>query len=132
MIVVHRAVEWQDTDAAGHYHHATVIRWVEAAEAELYARLGLDLMGIVPRVRYEVDYTDRLFYGEAVSVALWVESLGETSVTFAFEVRGPRGIAARGRMVVVYVSRADGRPTPWPPNHRSALVSADRGKLSSP
>ena len=106
MIVVHRAVEWQDTDAAGHYHHATVIRWVEAAEAELYARLGLDLMGIVPRVRYEVDYTDRLFYGEAVSVALWVESLGETSVTFAFEVRGPRGIAARGRMVVVYVSRA--------------------------
>jgi len=34
-VVVDRRVEWQDTDAAGHYHHSTVIRWVEAAEAVL-------------------------------------------------------------------------------------------------
>ncbi len=82
--VLARTVEWQDTDAAGHYHHATVIRWVEAAEAALYAKLGLELMGIVPRVRYEVDYTDRLFYGEAVTVAIWVESVGGTSVRLPF------------------------------------------------
>ena len=31
-IRVERTVEWPDTDAAGHYHHSSVIRWVEAAE----------------------------------------------------------------------------------------------------
>lgn len=61
-IVVRREVEWRDTDAAGHYHHSAVIHWVEAAEAALQQRLGLgELYGTVPRVRYEVDYLDRLW-----------------------------------------------------------------------
>ena len=34
-VLVQRRVEWPDTDAAGHYHHSTVVRWVEAAEAVL-------------------------------------------------------------------------------------------------
>jgi len=114
-VTIGRTVEWQDTDAAGHYHHSAVIRWVEAAETALHERLGLaQLMGIVPRVRYEVDYRDRLYYREPVSISLRVADVGRTSLTYRFEVAGPRGPAATGRMVVVHVDRDTGAPTPWP------------------
>lgn len=114
-LTISRTVEWQDTDAAGHYHHSTVIRWVEAAETALHERLGLhELMGKVPRVRYEVDYLDRLYYGESVSISLTVTEVGRTSLTYAFDVTGPRGVAARGRMVVVHVHRETGAAQPWP------------------
>jgi len=37
-VVVHRRVEWHDTDAAGHHHHGAVLRWVESAETVLLER----------------------------------------------------------------------------------------------
>lgn len=114
-VAISRTVDWQDTDAAGHYHHSTVIRWVEAAETALYEEVGLGhLMGKVPRVHYEVDYLDRLYYGEPVSIGLAVAEVGRTSLTYSFEVTGPRGDAARGRMVVVHVHPETGAPQPWP------------------
>lgn len=125
-----RSVEWSDTDAAGHYHHSAVIRWVEAAEEVLHTRLGLpQLFGVVPRVRYEVDYLDRLWFREQVVTALWVESVGRTSVAYAFEVTGPRGPAARGRMVCVNIGSRSGEvapdaespAVPWPDEVRHRL-----------
>lgn len=101
-VSVARVVDWGDTDAAGHYHHSSVIRWVEAAESELHVQLGLpELFGAVPRVRYEVDYLDRLWFREEVRTQLWIESVGKSSLVYGFEVVGPRGPAARGRMVCV-------------------------------
>lgn len=128
-----RVVDWCDTDAAGHYHHSSVIRWVEAAESELHLTLGLPgLFDTVPRVRYEVDYLDRLWFREEAVTTLWVEQVGISSLSYAFEVVGPRGPAARGRVVCVNVAeRASsagpdeaGEPppaTPWPAQVRAAL-----------
>jgi len=127
---VTRVVDWCDTDAAGHYHHSSVIRWAEAAEADLHVRLGLPhLVGVVPRVRYEVDYLDRLWFRDEVVTSLWVEAIGRTSLTYAFEVVGPRGPAARGRMVCVNVGVRSGAgegapPEPWPDDVRQALQPA--------
>jgi acyl-CoA thioesterase FadM len=102
-----------------------VIRWIEAAESALYAKLGVDeLMGRVPRVRYEVDYVDRLFYNEEVAVSLTVATVGGTSASFTFEVRGPRGVAARGRMVIVHIDQARGKAVRWPAEARAALAGA--------
>ncbi|MEY4959739.1 MAG: hypothetical protein RL271_1113, partial [Actinomycetota bacterium] len=36
-----RFLEWDETDAAGHHHYASVFRWVEELEAKLYRDLGL-------------------------------------------------------------------------------------------
>lgn len=130
---VTRTVDWIDTDAAGHYHHAAVIRWVEAAESALHEDLGLlDLFGTAPRVRYEVDYLDRLWFREQVDTTLWVEKVGTTSLTYAFEVVGPRGPASRGRMVCVNVGPtgvpgSSGAAGPWPAEVRERLeADADR------
>ncbi len=131
---VTRVVDWCDTDAAGHYHHSAVIRWVEAAENELHTALGLpELYGAVPRVRYEVDYLDRLWFRDEVVTSLWVEKVGTSSLVYAFEVEGPRGPAARGRMVCVNVGSRSGQEpgeggpppaTPWPDRVRELLAGA--------
>ncbi|MFE4635801.1 acyl-CoA thioesterase [Streptomyces sp. NPDC056773] len=136
-VVVERRVEWTDTDAAGHYHHSTVIRWVEAAEAVLLRRLGLShLFGSTPRVHFEADYRARLWFGEAVRTELRVTKVGASSLHYAFTVHGepgpggaggPEGTpAATGRMVIAHsAARATGT-TPWPDEVREVLTKAGR------
>jgi len=122
-VTIERTVEWPDTDAAGHYHHSAVIRWVEAAEAALHERLGLpELFGTVPRVHYEVDYLERLWFRDRVSVTLEVAEVGRTSIRYAFRVDRDGQPAARGEMVCV---RADAEgPVAWDGDVRRALTGA--------
>ncbi|MCX4524239.1 MULTISPECIES: thioesterase family protein [unclassified Streptomyces] len=125
-VVVERRVEWPDTDAAGHYHHSTVVRWVEAAEAVLLRRLGLShLFGSTPRVHFEADYRARLWFGEAVRTELRVTKVGASSLHYAFTVLGEEGgQAATGRMVIAHsAARATGS-TPWPADVREVLTKA--------
>ena len=112
-VLVQRRVEWPDTDAAGHYHHSTVVRWVEAAEAVLYERLGLlELFGRIPRVHYEVEYGARLWFGDLVEMAIGVAELGRTSINYDFEVRRGEIVAAVGTMVAVSSDPSDGVDRP--------------------
>jgi acyl-CoA thioester hydrolase len=129
-------VEWIDTDAAGIHHHTTVVRFVEAAEAALVRRYGLEGYFLVaPRVRWEVDHTGPLRFEQPVSTELTVTRVGTSSMTFAFEVWGeahegrPRARAAHGSYVTVHIDGghdADGtgraRSTPWPAAWRAALA----------
>ncbi|MBT2447678.1 AMP-binding protein [Streptomyces sp. ISL-43] len=127
-VVVERRVEWTDTDAAGHYHHSTVVRWVEAAEAVLLRRLGLShLFGSTPRVHFEADYRARLWFGEAVRTELRITKVGTSSLHYAFTVHGEEGAeAATGRMVIAHsAARATGT-TPWPDEVREVLTKAGR------
>lgn len=124
-VLVQRRVEWPDTDAAGHYHHSTVVRWVEAAEAVLYERLGLsELFGRIPRVRYEVEYAARLWFGDIVDIVLGVAELGRTSITYAFEVRLDDQVVAAGRMVAVSSDPANGGTEPWTDQVRKAFTTS--------
>ncbi|MFI6447200.1 acyl-CoA thioesterase [Kitasatospora sp. NPDC050543] len=124
-VVVERRVEWSDTDAAGHYHFSSVLRWAEAAEAVLLRRLGLDgLFGSIPRVHFEADYLERLWFGDAVHVELRVDRVGTSSLHYAFEVRGPGGPAATGRMSVVHSAATARGVSPWPPQVRQVLCEA--------
>lgn len=120
---IQRLVEWMDTDAAGHYHHSSVIRWAEAAEAELLRELGLpDLVPLLPRVRYEVDYLDRLYFRDTVLVDLWVDQVGTSSLRYGFELtREGHGPAARGAMTCVQADPETGGSAPWPPEVAQVL-----------
>ncbi|WSP95404.1 acyl-CoA thioesterase [Streptomyces sp. NBC_01233] len=125
-VVVERRVEWTDTDAAGHYHHSTVVRWVEAAEAVLLHRLGLShLFGSTPRVHFEADYRARLWFGDAVRTELQVTKVGSASLHYAFTVRGEQGVeAATGRMVIAHSASHATGSTPWPADVRERLGTA--------
>lgn len=125
---VHRCrVEWVDTDASGIYHNTAVARYVEAAEAVLMRRVGLDFSPSAPRVRYEVEFLAPLRYGDEVVSTVRVSRVGRTSMRFDFDVRGADGrVAARGGYVVVHVDGYAGGATPWPADWRAALGTADR------
>ncbi|MGA5821676.1 acyl-CoA thioesterase [Kitasatospora sp. NPDC094028] len=124
-IAIERRVEWSDTDAAGHYHFSAVQRWAEAAEAALLRRLGLaDLFGRIPRVHFEADYRERLWFGDVVRTNLRVVRVGGSSLHYAFTVHGPNGPAAEGRMAVVHAAPHAKGAEPWPEPVRRALTGA--------
>ncbi|MGY2700536.1 acyl-CoA thioesterase [Nocardioides sp. HB32] len=124
-ITLRTRVEWIDTDAAGIYHNSSVLRFVEAAEAELMRELGIEgYFPVAPRVRLEVDFEAPLFFGQEVTVDLVVDRVGSSSLTFRFEVWGeqhlgaPRSRAAAGSYVTVHVEgdhSTGTRSVPWPP-----------------
>lgn len=122
-------IEWADTDAGGHHHNSVIFRLVEAAEAELVRQLGLNgYFPAVPRVRHEADFRAPLWFGQEVTTRLWVEKVGTSSLTYAFEVWGEafeerdRLCAASGRVIVVHAPvRAQGS-SPWPEAWRQALT----------
>lgn len=124
-------VEWMDTDASGHYHNSSIIRFVEATEASLMRERGVsEYFGTSPRVRYEVEFPSPLWFGQEVTATLVLERIGNKSMTFRFEVWGeqyeehPRSLAAHGRFVTVYVplGTETRRSEPWPDEWRKRLT----------
>jgi YbgC/YbaW family acyl-CoA thioester hydrolase len=111
---IERRLAWPDTDAAGVWHHSTLWRWVEEAEAELHRRLGIvdRTFGHTPRRHLEAEFLLPLRFDDAVDVELEVTSLGRSSVTYTATVRHDGAIAARATMTSVLV--LDGVATPWP------------------
>ncbi|WP_369191969.1 acyl-CoA thioesterase [Streptomyces sp. R08] len=122
-------MEWIDTDAAGIYHNTTVVRFAEAAEAELMRAYGIPgYFPVAPRVRYEVEFEASVRFGEEVETRVELIRLGRSSMTFGFEVwrtaadGGPNCRAARGSYVTVHVpDKEKGGSAPWPAAWRAAL-----------
>ncbi|MGO2621271.1 acyl-CoA thioesterase [Glutamicibacter ardleyensis] len=119
--VLQRTIEWVDTDAAGHHHNSVIMRFVEAAEAKLFRSAGIDsYFGMSPRVRQEIDFSAKLYFGQEVTVAVRIERVGGSSMTIGFKVWGHphRGralsVAATGRFVTVCVPYGEESSAPWP------------------
>jgi acyl-CoA thioester hydrolase len=122
-------VEWMDTDAAGHHHNTSIIRFVEAAEAKFMRERGISgYFGTAPRVRFEVDFTSPLWFDQEVTTTLVLERIGASSVAFSFEVwaeqdeKSPRRLAARGRYITVHVPKGSRESAPWPQQWRKRLA----------
>lgn len=125
-----RHIEWVDTDAAGHQHNSVILRFVEACEAQLFRDLNIpEYFGQAPRVRQEVNFKAKLYFGQAVTTTVTLKRLGEKSMTFSFEVWGepfkdrPRRLSADGAFITVCVPRGSETSHPWPPSISSALTS---------
>ncbi len=131
---IERRIEWVDTDAAGHQHNSVVMRFVEACEADLFRSLGLagDYFPSAPRVRQEIAFLAKLYFGQQVTTTLTVEAIGTSSLEFSFEVSGrahvagdgrrvPERVAATGSLVTVHVPHGTERSAPWPAHIRAAL-----------
>ena len=121
-VSVTRHVEWVDTDASGHYHNSAIMRWVEAAEAELFLRsLRLpDYFPRVPRIHQEIHFKNKLWFGQKITATVGISKLGRTSMTYTFEVQGhahgelPGGLAAFGTVTVAHVPPGASKAQPWP------------------
>ena len=125
---VQRIVEWVDTDASGHQHNSAVVRWVEAAEAQLMRELMLpEYFSVAPRVQQVLNFRAKLWFGQQITTKVWVQKLGTSSLTLGFEVEGspcdrsPGGVAARGTTTSVRVPVGADHSAPWPDSFRRAL-----------
>lgn len=87
-------------------------------------KLGmLDDPGTYPRRHVVADFHKPLRFDDEVELRLWVERVGRTSITFAWEARREGELCVEGRHTVVHVD-ADGRPEPISDPVR-ALLSPD-------
>ncbi|WP_423057974.1 acyl-CoA thioesterase [Brevibacterium linens] len=123
-------VEWVDTDAAGHHHNSAIMRWVEAAEAEMMRLAALpEYFPSAPRVHQSIDFSSKLTFGQTIRTRLWIERVGTTSLTFRFDTAGrstesPHNWtpAAAGSLVTAHVPLGATRSAPWPREWRTALA----------
>jgi acyl-CoA thioester hydrolase len=114
-----------DTDAAGIWHHSTVTRWTEEAEAELHRQLGIiaETFGVTPRVHLEYDFRVPLAFDDEVEVRLSVGRVGDSSVEYEITVDRDGDRAVTGRMVAVLIDRVTRRRRTWPDHLRAALTN---------
>lgn len=127
-LTVYRMLAWNETDAAGHNHFSAATRWLEEAEHSLYRALDIDLGLIdrIPRVKINIEYFHRLYFGQTLQIDLRVLSVGRSSATFGFEIHDPEGtLAVAGEYVVVHVAATDGGSEPWPESVKAALLRGD-------
>jgi len=123
-------VNWIDTDASGRIHYTAALRYFEVAEHGLMRAL----FGVgggpgnrsfsLPRVHVESDYKLALRYPDEFTCSARVEKIGNTSASYAYEIRNLAGeVAITGRIVVVSTDDA-GNKAPLPAEFRAALERA--------
>jgi 4-hydroxybenzoyl-CoA thioesterase/acyl-CoA thioester hydrolase len=103
-----RRVEFCETDAAGIAHFSSFFPYMEQAEHELFRHLGTsvvtrDEQSVVswPRVTASCDYQGAVRFEDVLTVRLWIERLGEKSVTYGIEFAHDQRIVATGKMTTV-------------------------------
>jgi acyl-CoA thioester hydrolase len=114
-------VAWVDTDAGGRIHFSNAFRWAEQAETALRRKLGiLEGWGDYPRKRAEAEFHEVLRFEDEIEVRVSPERVGDTSITWRFEITRHGELCVEGRLVVVHVDEG-GRPTPLTEREREAL-----------
>jgi acyl-CoA thioester hydrolase len=114
-------VAWVDTDAGGRIHFTAAFRWAEMAETGIRRKLGLlEEWGSYPRRKVEAEFLQVLVFEDEIEVRIRPERVGQTSITWGFEITRDGELCVRGSLVVVHVS-ADGRPAPLTEKERAAL-----------
>ena len=112
---------WVDTDAGGRIHFSNAFRWAEEAETALRRKLGLlEGWGDYPRKRAEAEFHQVLRFEDEIEVRVAPERVGNTSITWRFEITRDGQLCIDGRLVVVHVDE-DGTPAPLTEREREAL-----------
>jgi len=123
-------VNWVDTDASGLIHYTAALRYFEVAEHALMRTLlpeGRPISDgpfLLPRVHVEADYCAGLRYPEEFDCSVWVQAIGNSSVTYAYEIRRTDGVLCISGKIVAAACDAAGQSIPLPAPMRAALAAA--------
>jgi len=112
-------VRWDDIDAFGHVNNAKYLTYIQEARF-----LWSPIIEMVV-ARAEVDYMEPIYEGgRFYDVNLWVESIGNSSFTMAYEVVGDNGVVhAKVRTVQVVISMETKKSRPLKDSERDFLNS---------
>ena len=113
------SVRWRDMDAMGHVNNAKYVSYLEEARVRWLVTVpGISLQDrIAPVVAAtNVNYRAPIVWPNDIVVELFVERLGNSSVTIGHRIASEDGavLHADGHVVMVWIDRRSGRPTPLP------------------
>jgi acyl-CoA thioester hydrolase len=116
-------VRWDDIDAFGHVNNAKYLTYIQEARF-----LWSSIIEMVV-ARAEVDFIEPIYEGgRFYDVNLWVESIGNSSFTMAYEVVGDNGVVhAKVRTVQVVVNMETKKSRPLKDSEREFLNSYLKG-----
>ena len=121
-------IRYRDLDTWGHVNNVVYGTYLEEARSEYRDAVLDDPMEDRDFViaHLELDYLDSLELDDDCLVAIRVKNLGESSLTFEYEVRNGDGVAATGESTQVHVT-PDGSPIPLPDRWRAAITEFEPG-----
>ena len=118
-------VRWRDLDAFNHVNNSNFLTYLEEARIRWFDSLGEEWVTerTAPLLAaVQLNYRMPIPYPADVVVELHCQRLGNTSVTIGHRISSEDGATpyADGHVVMVWVERASGRPTPLPDAVRRA------------
>jgi acyl-CoA thioester hydrolase len=128
---VRERVRWSDVDVMGIVYYGRYVRFMEAAETELFREIGFpyDVLanehGVwIARVRLECDYRAPAKLDDEVVCRAELRKIGGSSMTFAFPIDAANGTRlVNGTLVLAALDRTTLRATRIP----APLAAALRG-----
>ena len=121
------ALRWRDLDAFQHVNNSNFltyleearIRWFASWDGEWVTETTAPLLAAV-----QLNYRQPIPYPADVAVELFTERLGTSSVTIGHRIVSGDGatLYADGHVVMVWIDRSTGRPTPLPDVVRNACA----------
>ena len=120
------SVRWRDMDAMGHVNNAKYISFLE--EARVRWMLGVEGVSMNDRIapvvaNTNVNYRAPIIWPNNIVVELYVERLGNASVTIAHRIVDEKDASvlySDGNVVVVWMDTQTGRSAPLPEAVRQA------------
>ena len=119
---IEERVRWGDVDAASIIFYGSYIRFFEIAETELFRSVGMPYGKVfeeldiwLPRVQFHIDYRSPVKLDDLVDVEIWISRIGRSSIRFELSMKNQDGgLAAEAYLVIVAISRQDGRSVEVP------------------
>ena len=110
-------VRWDDPDAMGHVNNARYLTYIQESRFLWFPTAEMVV------ARAEVDFLEPIYEGgRYFNVSLWVEAIGNSSFTLAYEVSGDDGVVhARVKTVQVAVAMDSRKSRPLTDAEREFL-----------
>ncbi len=113
------ALRWRDLDAFNHVNNSNFLTYLEEARIRWFGSLDEAWVtdAIAPLLAaVQVNYRVPIPYPSSVVVELLADRVGNTSITLGHRILSEDGatLYADGHVVMVWIERASGKPTPLP------------------
>ena len=123
-------VRWADVDLVGIMRYSAFPRLIEFAEQEMLREAGLPFSQVfdapdvwLPRRALSIEYFAPARIDDMIEISAFVSRMGDTSLTFTFEMRLPDGTrVATATMTVVAVTARTFTKRPLPDQVRNGLA----------
>ena len=120
--ILHRMpidLRWRDLDAFNHVNNSNFMTYLEEARILWFESLGTEWVtdATAPlRAAVQMNYRQPIPYPGSIVVELTADRVGTSSVTLGHRSTSADGrvLHADGHVVMVWIDRRSGRPTPLP------------------